>query len=153
MIAVVEQWNVIRPLIAWEFIKAFHYGSPPAVGQKTQHPWNDDWIVQLLLFHVRLADNDEGRAFLGIEQAFHRGESNRLPEGYHLSLLIPGWKQLEQAEDQAGSHAELQKYPGVLHVFDAEHVEGANCGDRKGTGYDRAAHVVCVLPKDPRVQY
>ena len=70
--------------------------------------------------------------------------------GDHLALPVAGRKNLQDAEDAAGNHADLDEDAGVLGPLAGQQIERAHGGHDERAGNRRAAHVVRVLPSAPR---
>ena len=68
------------------------------------------------LFDVGLAEDGQRRALLGVEQAFHGGQRDRLVEGDVLALPVAGGKEHQDAGDGAGDHAQAHESAAVLLV-------------------------------------
>src|SRR5579872_7551208 len=78
VIAVEQQRQRLRPLIAGKLIEPLHFSFCSPVDQETQYIIHRDWIVNGLMFFVRLADKHDRRALTGAEQAFHGSDGGGL---------------------------------------------------------------------------
>src|SRR5664279_313997 len=91
VVAVIEQGDIVGTIRFREGVQTFHFRVPAAIGEEAQHLWYVDRIVDLLLFLVGLAENDEWGAGGRLPKRFHRGERRRLILADEASLAIAGW--------------------------------------------------------------
>src|SRR5436190_361039 len=109
-------------------------------------------IVQLLFFHIGLADQNNVGAALGIEETFHGGECNGLMLSYELAAAISSWKKLNEGSEESCRNTESKKQPPIVGLLSRQHVVGSDGSHEKCSGDTSAEHVVQVLPERPFVR-
>src|SRR5437764_8420008 len=88
MVRVVEERYVVGPLIPRIRVESLNFGLKAPISEKTQDIRNDQWIVELLSFHVRLSQDRERRTLFGMEEPLHSREGHRLIRGNVARLGI-----------------------------------------------------------------
>ena len=104
VIAIVEEFDRVGPLIRRKGIESLHLGGPTAVGQKAQHVRDDDGIVESPMWCIRLTNNDNACASLRLEEALHPGQLGWLVHCDLLPFQVSTWEELEQAGNQPYNH-------------------------------------------------
>jgi hypothetical protein len=151
MIAVVEERNIVRPLIAWIRIKSFDSGIPAIVGQEAEHLRHIKRIIHTKFFHVRLADDHQVGALLRLEKSFHRCECYRLMQGDILSLSIAAGECNEQTCNDTADDTRSNKDPTIVFIFLHEEVIGSDRGHDECRCDNLSRHGVHILPNSPRI--
>ena len=152
VIAEIEERDIVGPEILRKFVEAFHFRAPGAVGEKAERFWKHKRIIEALFFHVGLAENHERRAALGVEKAFHGGESNRLILGDHFALAVAGGKKLDERSDDADGDGDAEKKLAEFDVALREKIERADRSHGETARLHGADHRVRVLPEAPRIE-
>src|ERR1043166_1435932 len=67
MIAVVEEWDIVRPAIAGKFVQSLNLGSPAPMREKAQYSRDINRIIQSLPIGVGLADENDSGATLAFK--------------------------------------------------------------------------------------
>src|ERR1044072_9421517 len=67
MIAVVEEWDIVRPAIAGKFVQSLNLGSPAPMREKAQYARDINRIIQSLPIGVGLADEIDSGASLAFK--------------------------------------------------------------------------------------
>ena len=153
VVAVIEQRDIVRPVFLGKRVEAANLRAPAAVGQHAQHAGDLERIVDFALHFIGLAHQKQRRSRLAVEQAFHGRQSHRLIVGNQFALLIARGKDLQDAEDAAGDHADLDKDTAILDALFREQIESADGRHDESARDGRSAHVVRVLPERPAIQH
>src|SRR5580658_7232178 len=151
MIGVVQERDIVGPLIFRKFQKSLDLCLPAAISEKAQHVRHGDWVVEPAGANVRLTNDHQRRAVLIVEQPFHRGQRDRLIARYVATLSISCRKYDHERCYQPGYDSKT--YEGSAEVLELMHQQ-IECAERRHhyrTRYHRRRHVVKVLPNDPRV--
>src|ERR1035437_4777874 len=152
VVGVKEQRQGGGPLVAGNLVEAFYLGLGGSVDEEAERVVDDDGVVDLLCHLVGLANQHESRSGLAVKEAFHAGGSDRLVVRDELSMQVAGGKDDEDRRNNSGDDADLEKDAGVLLALSFQEIEGARGGHDKGTGNNRAGHVVRVLEQPPGVE-
>src|SRR5207237_1323564 len=78
MVGVVEELDVVRPLVARNVVETAHGSAEVPVGEKAEEGRNVDRILQLVVLDVWLADDRDRRVWLALERALHGGQRRGL---------------------------------------------------------------------------
>ena len=101
MIAVVEHFDALRPLVLREVVQPVDGRAEGPVGQEAQNPGHDDRILKPACGDVGLADDGKLGIRPSLEQPLHGGEGDRLVPGQHLPGGVTGRKGHQNARDQS----------------------------------------------------
>ena len=78
MEGVVQQLDVVGPVVLRELVQALHVAVERAVGEEAQHARHDNRIVEPLQLHIGLADDHDAGPGPALETALHRGQRHGL---------------------------------------------------------------------------
>src|SRR3712207_2449728 len=73
VVGVVEERDVVRPVLLREGLEALHLGVPVLVDEVAEGARDDDGVVYGSVLHVRLADENYACPPLRLEEPLHRG--------------------------------------------------------------------------------
>ena len=152
MVGVVEQRQRGGPLVARNAIEASDFGLGGAVDEKAEHVVDDDGIVDLAGFFIRLAHEHDARARFGLEETFHAGDGGGLMSRNVFAVQVAGGKDDEDGGDEPGDHADLEKDAAEFVVAAIEQIERADGCHDEGSGDDGSGHVVHVLEQAPGIE-
>ena len=97
---VVEELDVVGPLVLGELVQALDVAVERPVGEEAQEPGHDDRVVEPPLLDVGLADDRDAGVRPALEVPLHRGERDRLVPGDELRLLVAGRERDQHARDE-----------------------------------------------------
>ena len=73
VVAEIEEFNAVGPLILGKIVEAADVCIPMLIGEEAEHAGNDERIIQRAIGNIGLAEDGERRAVLRFEQSFHGG--------------------------------------------------------------------------------
>ena len=99
-----------------------------------------------------LADDDQRRARLALEQASMAARVAGWCRATMLALAVAGREHLKDAGDACRDDADPHENSAVLDELAPQQIKRADRSHHERAGDHRAAHVVEVLPERPRIQ-
>src|SRR5215216_3831211 len=81
VVTVVEERDVLRPVLLREGVETLHLGVPVLVDEVAEGARHDDRVLYALVLDIRLADEDDACLPLRPEEALHGGERDGLVFG------------------------------------------------------------------------
>ena len=112
-------------------MRPFTSADSGSVEQEAEDVVDDQRIVDLLRVLVGLADEDNRRALLRVEEAFHSGNGCGLIFRNVAAVEVAGGKDLDDAGDEAGDDADFQEEAAEFLVALFEQVERAGGRDHE----------------------
>jgi hypothetical protein len=151
VIAVEQERQRRRPLIARELVKTFNFGFRGPIDQETQDVIHYDRVINALTLFIGLPDEHDGSTLLGAKQTLHGCDGCRLVLGHETTVKIACGKNLRHARDDPGNYANAQEYFAVVGEPLFEHIKCAYGTHPKKGSNDRARHAVRLLQQCPGI--